>query len=90
MTERNQSLDLLRGAAILMVLLAHCAKATTSIVPGLNSFALDHGELGVQLFFIVSGYTMMLTFGERVDLAAARSFYIRRFALRTVASKASK
>ena len=78
MTERNQSLDLLRGAAILMVLLAHCAQATTSIVPGLNSFALDHGELGVQLFFIVSGYTMMLTFGERVDLAAARSFYIRR------------
>ena len=78
MTERNQSLDLLRGAAILLVLLVHCAQATTSIVPYLNSFAIQYGELGVQLFFIVSGYTMMLTFGESVDLAAARSFYVRR------------
>jgi len=78
MTERNQSLDLLRGAAVLLVVLTHCAQATTSIVPRLGSFALDHGEMGVQLFFIVSGYTMMLTFGEKVDLAAARSFYIRR------------
>ncbi|MEA2908044.1 MAG: hypothetical protein QOJ15_125 [Bradyrhizobium sp.] len=78
MTERNQSLDLLRGVAILLVLLVHCAQATTSIIPGLTWFALEYGELGVQLFFIVSGYTMMLTFGDRVDLAAARSFYIRR------------
>jgi peptidoglycan/LPS O-acetylase OafA/YrhL len=78
MTERNQSLDLLRGAAILLVLLAHCAQAATSVVPRLGSFALNYGERGVQLFFIVSGYTMMLTFGERDDLAAARSFYIRR------------
>jgi exopolysaccharide production protein ExoZ len=78
MTERNQSLDLLRGAAILLVIIAHCAQVTTSIVPGLNSFAMHYGEFGVQLFFIVSGYTMMLTFGDRTDLAAARSFYIRR------------
>lgn len=78
MSARNQSLDILRGAAILLVLLVHCAQATTSVVPHLSSFAIEYGELGVQLFFIVSGYTMMLTYGERVDLAAARSFYIRR------------
>ena len=56
MTGRNQSLDLLRGAAILLVVLVHCAQAATSIVPGLNSFAIHFGELGVQLFFIVSGF----------------------------------
>jgi exopolysaccharide production protein ExoZ len=78
MTERNQSLGLLRGVAILLVLLVHCAQATTSIIPGLTWFVLEYGKLGAQLFFIVSGYTMMLTFGDRVDLAAARSFYIRR------------
>jgi exopolysaccharide production protein ExoZ len=78
MTGRNQSLDLLRGVAILLVLLVHCAQATTSIIPGLRWFALEFGELGVQLFFIVSGYTMMLSFGDRVDFAAVRSFYIRR------------
>lgn len=78
MTERNRSLDLLRGVAILLVISVHCAQATTSIVPGLASFAIQYGEFGVPLFFIVSGYTMMLTFGDRVDLAAVRSFYIRR------------
>ena len=75
---RNQSLDLLRGVAILMVVLAHCAVATTSIVPGLAAAAGKYGQFGVQLFFIVSGYTMMLTFGDRVDIAAAGAFYIRR------------
>jgi peptidoglycan/LPS O-acetylase OafA/YrhL len=77
-TGRNQSLDTLRGAAILLVVLVHCAQVATSIVPGLRPFAMHYGEFGVQLFFIVSAYTMMLTFGDRVDPAAAGSFYIRR------------
>jgi peptidoglycan/LPS O-acetylase OafA/YrhL len=75
---RNQSLDLLRGIAILMVRLAHCAFATTSIVPSLAAAAGKLNQFGVQLFFIFSGYTKMLTFGDRVDLAAAGAFYIRR------------
>jgi exopolysaccharide production protein ExoZ len=75
---RNQSLDLLRGMAILMVVAAHCGLTTTSFVPGLAAVVGGYGQLGVQLFFIVSGYTMMLTYGDRVDLAAARAFYIRR------------
>jgi predicted acyltransferase len=83
MAERNQSLDLLRGVVILLVLLVHCAQATTSVIPGLTWFAQEYGKLGVQLFFLVSGYTMMLTFGDRVELAAARSFYIRRRAGRS-------
>jgi exopolysaccharide production protein ExoZ len=78
MRERNQSLDLLRGVAILLVVLAHCAQAASSVVPGLSTFAEKYGEHGVQLFFIVSGYTMMLTFGDKVDSAAIRSFYLRR------------
>lgn len=78
MTQRNQSLDLLRGVAILLVVLVHCQQEAKGIVPGLSWFAKEFGELGVQLFFIVSGYTMMLTFGDRLDLAATRSFYLRR------------
>jgi exopolysaccharide production protein ExoZ len=77
-TQRNQSLDLLRGVAILLVVLVHCAQVTTSMVPGLGWFGTHYGELGVSLFFIVSGYTMMLTFGDRVDLAAISAFYLRR------------
>ncbi|QOZ29029.1 acyltransferase [Bradyrhizobium sp. CCBAU 51753] len=78
MTTRNQSLDLLRGIAILMVVASHCANHATSFIPGLLAFTYDYGQLGVQLFFIVSGYTMMLTYGGRTDLAAAGSFYLRR------------
>ncbi|MEN3349021.1 MAG: hypothetical protein V7632_2656 [Bradyrhizobium sp.] len=78
MTTRNQSLDLLRGIAILMVVASHCANHATSFIPGLLGFTYDYGQLGVQLFFIVSGYTMMLTYGARTDLAAAGSFYLRR------------
>lgn len=78
MTHRNQSLDLLRGVAILLVVLVHCAISASSSVPALTAFAHEYGERGVQLFFIVSGYTMMLTFGGKVDAAAIRSFYIRR------------
>jgi exopolysaccharide production protein ExoZ len=78
MTQRNQSLDLLRGVAILLVVLVHCAISANSSIPGLTAFAHEYGERGVQLFFIVSGYTMMLTFGGNVDVAAIRSFHIRR------------
>jgi exopolysaccharide production protein ExoZ len=78
MTQRNQSLDLLRGAAVLLVVASHCASEATSVVPRLAALAMDYGQLGVQLFFIVSGYTMMLTFGVKIDAAAVRSFYVRR------------
>ena len=78
MTERNQSLDLLRGLAVLLVVAVHCSHVATSIFPDLRSMVMQYGELGVQLFFIVSGYTMMLTFGDKVDVAGASSFYLRR------------
>ena len=78
MIQRNESLDLLRGVAILLVILAHCSQSARSGIPGLTSFAENYGELGVQLFFIVSGYTMMLTFGDSGGPAAIRSFYLRR------------
>lgn len=78
MTQRNQSLDLLRGVAILLVIAVHSQEQAVGSMPILTWFAKTCGELGVQLFFIVSGYTMMLTYGGRLDLAAARSFYIRR------------
>jgi exopolysaccharide production protein ExoZ len=78
MNHRNQSLDLLRGVAILLVVFVHCAISASGSVPGLTAFAHEYGERGVQLFFMVSGYTMMLTFGDKTDCSAILSFYIRR------------
>lgn len=77
-TRRNASLDLLRGMAILMVVLVHCQEEARGGGAAFAWFAERCGELGVPLFFMVSGYTMMLTFGGTVDPGAIRSFYIRR------------
>jgi peptidoglycan/LPS O-acetylase OafA/YrhL len=76
--DRNESLDLIRGLAILMVISIH----TWQSVPGYFAVANDvtaFGPYGVQLFFIVSGYTMMLTFGSEVSRNSIVAFYIRRF-----------
>lgn len=77
-TDRNESLDLIRGLAILLVITIH----TWQSVPGyfaLTNSLIGYGVYGVQLFFIVSGYTMMLTFGKQVSPNAIASFYVRRF-----------
>ena len=52
MTRRNQSLDLLRGVAILLVVLVHCQEESTGVVPGLTWFAREYGgvaEMGNPL-----------------------------------------
>ena len=39
----------------------------------MRSLVMQYGELEIQLFVIVSGYTMMLTLGDKVDVAGLRS-----------------
>ncbi len=79
---RNASLDTLRGVAVLLVVMVHAALAwKQSWIPGMAGAAQAIGGFGVQLFFIVSGYTMMLTYGRDGgrESARARDFYVRRF-----------
>lgn len=75
---RIPSLDALRGLAIIMVVAQHCLGAFKPALPILEDLA-GHGSLGVQLFFIVSGFTMMLTFGEDFNRRTILAFYIKRF-----------
>jgi exopolysaccharide production protein ExoZ len=63
----------LRGVAIPLVVLVHCQEESAGVIPGLSWFAKEYGGLGVQLFFIVSGYTMMLTYGWCPRLRAPKS-----------------
>ena len=72
-------MDSIRGIAILLVILVHTAQP----IFGLSSFArnaAEYGQMGVQLFFVASAYTLCLTFmrrqGEPKPIA---SFFIRRF-----------
>jgi len=77
-SNRNESLDLLRGVAILLVILVHTWQASPGYFTVTNNF-VGYGPYGVQLFFIISGYTMMLTFGKDVSANAIFAFYTRRF-----------
>jgi peptidoglycan/LPS O-acetylase OafA/YrhL len=69
-------IDSLRGVAILMVIIVHTSQSIT----GLNRYAnllLDYGKTGVQLFFILSAFTLCLSMTKRHD--GNLNFYIRRY-----------
>lgn len=72
---RHPYLDQLRGGAILAVILLHVG----GICPGLPGPVVEllySGQFGVQLFFVVSAVTLMMSWHARQD--AATSFYLRR------------
>lgn len=76
---RLQSLDFLRGIAILGVVIFH-----TFIIfdPGIKlvTFIASQGVYGVQLFFFVSAITMSLKWDERFgEERPICKFYVRRF-----------
>ncbi len=72
-------IDVLRGIAILMVMLIH----TSLPVNGLSTFVgyVDrYGQMGVQLFFVASAYTLCHSFvGRANEPRPLSSFFIRRF-----------
>ena len=75
---RFEFLDALRGLAILGVLSTHCAWFSGGEFPG-KAFAFA-GLYGVQLFFVVSAFTIFLTLERSAarEPAFVRSFFIRR------------
>lgn len=77
--QKENSIDAARGVAILLVMFVH----TSQLVPGIGEVArklMGLGQFGVQLFFVVSAYTLCMSFerrsGERNSVSA---FFIRRF-----------
>ena len=77
---KNQNLEVLRGVAIMMVLLAH-----SYFIPALVELReLFHFGRGVDLFFVLSGFLMGVTYLSKIDLSnfsikEAYNFYIKRF-----------
>jgi len=72
-------IDSIRGVAILLVILVHTSQSLE-----LESSALmlisEYGQMGVQLFFVASGFTMCLSFSRRRNESMpVLAFYIRRF-----------
>ncbi|MEN9416474.1 MAG: hypothetical protein RI988_94 [Pseudomonadota bacterium] len=78
---RVDALDQLRGLAILGVLAVHVVGVAPSGVAVVDAL-MPFGRYGVQLFFAVSAYTMMMTWEQRIggQPRPAASFYVRRAA----------
>ncbi len=68
-------LDGLRGLAILAVVLFHCYSRGPDI-PGLNTTLFSQGYLGVQLFFLLSGFLILHSLETSASLG---HFYFRRW-----------
>lgn len=73
-------LDGVRGAAILSVLLVHCFKfEPTSTGSRLANALLQTGWVGVDLFFVLSGYLITgILLRTKSDPHFFLNFYIRR------------
>ena len=79
--KKFEYIDSLRGIAILLVIIVH--------IPILGDFNYSHwliekfiynGKLGVQLFFVTSAFTLILSYNNRIgEQNKNKKFFIRRF-----------
>ena len=76
--QRLQQVDALRGVAALAVVLFHFTTRFTELYrPGQSlSLAFPHGHLGVNLFFIISGFVIFMTLERTVR---PMDFVVSRF-----------
>ncbi|MGE0798525.1 MAG: acyltransferase family protein [Lautropia sp.] len=85
-TPRLESIQALRGIAALLVVFNHAALIADSIQrPGWNSWLVpttavaEMGAIGVDLFFIISGFVMALTASRFSGIWGASTFLALRF-----------
>ncbi|MFN0200133.1 MAG: acyltransferase family protein [Bacteroidia bacterium] len=74
-------IDALRGLAILGVLMVHCSINGLRHYPDWVGEIFYEGARGVQLFYVVSAFTLFLSFHHRKkeEKYPIRNFFVRRF-----------
>ncbi len=79
MNEKLDHVDSLRGIAILMVMLVHTAQSVPELPRWVQTIT-NYGQLGVQLFFVVSAITLSLSADRRSEERdRGNKYLIRRF-----------
>jgi peptidoglycan/LPS O-acetylase OafA/YrhL len=74
---KKKYIDSIRGIAILMVIFVHTSLAIKNL--GFCEKILSmYGQMGVQLFFVASAYTLCLSASNRTD----ETYKLRKYAIR--------
>jgi peptidoglycan/LPS O-acetylase OafA/YrhL len=77
--EKLEYIDVLRAIAILMVIFVHNSQTVNGLSAQIKSIS-EYGQIGVQLFFVASAYTLCFSQTKRTqEKYPLRSFFIRRF-----------
>ena len=80
-SNRVLSLDGLRAVSIVLVLIHHLAGTQYSFIPASFANALGLGELGVRVFFVISGFLITKLLLQELETAGSihlPKFYFRR------------
>jgi peptidoglycan/LPS O-acetylase OafA/YrhL len=79
-TDHLESVHLLRGIAALMVLMAHAFRSFYFWdVSWFDKSVLDVGQIGVSVFFVISGFVLPLSLQKSYRLPDFPRFLLRRF-----------
>jgi len=78
---RLKYIDALRGLAILAVVIVNTSRYGFNEYPAFFESFINQGERGVQLFFVVSAFTLFLSYQYRLKQGGqiVKNFFIRRY-----------
>lgn len=76
--DKLHHIDTLRGIAILMVIFNHVCESIENLPPIISELGY-FGKYGVQLFFVMSAYTLCLSMYNRKEKKSLLNYFIRRF-----------
>lgn len=83
--QRDISLDFVRAIATILIVICHFNArymfigtdvAYKKMIIGINIFNIYIGSLGVSIFLIISGFSLMKVYQDKLDI---KKFYIKRF-----------
>lgn len=77
-SNRLESLDQLRGIAVLCVLLSHFSIAINNQFIDIQNRTINFGTIGVLIFFCVSGYVIPWSMRSKEGVTSVYGFWIRR------------